>query len=302
MKKIFISLSMLALSLITSCQQEVLFNEASQTNSSLEIIATLEDDASSRTQLSPLEGDVYKVWWSEKDALSIFASEDAHSKYVVKKGVGTARGSFKWAGGDITAGTENWTGGNEMFVGVYPHSETTTIEKSENCFKINTVIPTTQTFEAGSFGKDAFPMVAVSEDHDFAFKNVGTIIIVPLKGNAKIISATLESKKHKIAGETTVTVKEENKWIPIADVTNGENKIVLSCGEGVELEADKAKNFFFVLAPGTYEANDLSIKFTDVNKSHYEFVIPAKLTYKRSHSTTFLEKTFEAQSNAKVNL
>lgn len=296
MKKILISLSMFALGFMTSCQQEELIHEASQTNSSIEITATLEDDASSRTQLSPLEGDVYKVWWSEKDALSIFASEDAHSKYVVKKGVGTARGSFKWAGGDITAGTENWTGGNEMFVGVYPHSETTTIEKSENCFKINTAIPTEQTFAEGSYGKDVFPMVAVSEDHDFAFKNVGSIIIVPLKGETKIVSATLESKTKNIAGKATVTVKEENKWIPATDVTNGEKKVVVDCGEGVELKADEAKNFFFVLAPGTYEADDLSVTFTDINKKCYEFVIPAKREYKRSYSLTFRDKVFNVQN------
>lgn len=297
MKKIFIAFSMFALGFMTSCQQDELIHETSQTNTNFEITAILEDNTTSRTQLSPLEGNIYKVWWSEKDALSIFSSDDAHSKYVVKKGAGTVNATFKWAGGDITAGTENSTGENEMFVGVYPYSKATTIEKDENSFKINTAIPTEQTFSAGSFSKDVFPMVAASQDHDFAFKNVGTIIIVPLKGETKIVSATLESKNHKIAGTATITVNKASNWIPTVDVSNGENKVILSCGEGVDLKANEATKFFFVLAPGTYEANDLSIKFTDVNKKHYEFVIPAKLTFKRSQSTTFLEKTFEAKNN-----
>ena len=295
MKKIFIAFSMFALGFMTSCQQDELIHETSQTNASLEITATLEDNTTSRTQLSPLEGNMYKVLWSDTDALSVFASEDTHSKYVIKKGAGTVRGSFKWAGGDITAGTENWAGGNEMFVGVYPHSKNTTIEKSENGFKIHTTIPTEQTFSKDSYGKDAFPMVSVSEDHNFAFKNVGAIIIVPLKGETKIMSATLESKNHKVAGTATITVNKASNWVPTVDVANGENKVILSCGEGVNLKTDEATKFFFVLAPGTYEANDLSIKFTDVNKKHYEFVIPAKLTFKRSQSTTFLEKTFEVK-------
>ena len=289
MKKIFIAFSMFALGFMTSCQQDELIHETSQTNANFEITAILEDNTTSRTQLSSLEGNMYKVLWSDKDALSIFSSDDAHSRYVVNKGAGTVRASFKWAGGDITAGTESSTGGNEMLVGVYPYSKTTTIEKAENGFKINTAIPTEQIFTAGSFGKDASPMVAVSKGHDFAFKNVGTIIIVPLKGEAKILSATLESKIHKIAGAATISVNEANGWTPSVDVTNGENKVVVSCGDdGVDLK-DEATNFVFVLAPGYYE--DLTITFEDSDDNEYKIDLP-KREYSRSGSFTLKEKTF----------
>ena len=289
MKKIFIAFSMFTLGFMTSCQQDELIHETSQTNTNFEITAILEDNTTSRTQLSSLEGNMYKVLWSDKDALSIFSSDDAHSRYVVNKGAGTVRASFKWAGGDITAGTESSTGGNEMLVGVYPYSKTTTIEKAENGFKINTAIPTEQIFIGGSFGKDASPMVAVSKGHDFAFKNVGTIIIVPLKGEAKILSATLESKNHKIAGAATISVNEASNWIPTVDVANGENKVILSCGEGVNLKADVATNFVFVLAPGIYE--DLTITFEDSDHNEYKINLP-KREYIRSGSFTLKEKIF----------
>ena len=277
MKKIFISLSMLALGFMTSCQQEVLFNEASQVESSLEFTASLEGKATSRTQLSPLdeENNIYKVWWSEKDALSVHESENSHARYIIKKGVGTVCGTFRWAGGDMIAGTESWNGDSKMYVGVYPYSDATTIEKNEKGFRIYTEIPTVQTFAEGSYGENALPMVAVCKDYDFAFKNVGAIIILPLKGETKIASATLESKAHKIAGKAIVTANKE---------------------DGVELKADEATKFFFVMAPGTYEANDLSIKFTDIQGNDYVFKIPSERNYKRSNSTTFLEKTFKAQN------
>ena len=298
MKKIFISLSMLALGFMASCQQEEVLNETSQLKSSLEFTASLEEKAASRTQLSPLdeENNIYKVLWSEKDALSVHESENSHARYIIKNGTGTVRGTFRWAGGDMIAGTENWNGESEMFIGVYPYSDATTIEKSDKGFRIYTEIPTVQTFTKESFTTNEFPMVAVSKDNDFAFKNAGTIIILPLKGKAKIASATLESKAHKIAGKAIVTANKEDNWIPRTDVTNGENKVVLSCGEGVELKSDEATKFFFVMAPGTHEANDLSIKFTDVQGKYYEYKIPAELTYRRSYSTTFLEKTFKAQN------
>jgi hypothetical protein len=230
MKKIFISLSMLALGFMTSCQQEVLFNEASQVESSLEFTASLEGKATSRTQLSPLDekNNIYKVLWSEKDALSVHESENSHARYIIKKGVGTVCGTFRWAGGDMIAGTESWNGDSKMYVGVYPYSDATTIEKNEKGFRIYTEIPTVQTFAEGSCGENALPMVAVCKDYDFAFKNVGAIIILPLKGETKIASATLESKAHKIAGKAIVTANKEDKWIPTIDVTNGENKVVRS--------------------------------------------------------------------------
>lgn len=294
MKKVFISLSMLALGFMASCQQEELVNEASQSKSSLEITASLEENIASRTQLSPSENG-YKVCWSENDAISVFGSANGHAKYIVTNGIGEENGSFTQEGDD-----EIWNEENKMFVGVYPHSTTTSIEKSDNGFKIRTVIPTTQAFAAGSVGKDALPMVSVSEDNDFAFKNVGSIIIVPLNGNAKIISATLESKKQNIAGAAIVTVNEADKWAPSVDVTDGEKKVVIDCGEGVELKEENT-NFCFVMAPGTYEDEELSIKFTDAQYNNFTIKFPAH-TYKRSQSTTLLPKEYVAQATEKTDL
>ena len=130
MKKVFISLSMLALGFMASCQQEELVNEASQSKSSLEITASLEENIASRTQLSPSENG-YKVCWSENDAISVFGSANGHAKYIVTNGIGEENGSFTQEGDD-----EIWNEENEMFVGVYPHSTTTSIEKNDNGFKI----------------------------------------------------------------------------------------------------------------------------------------------------------------------
>lgn len=301
MKKFFISLGVLALGFMASCQQEEVINEASQLKAGLGFTATLEEGAVGRTQLSPLENGGYKVWWSENDNICVFASENTHAQYAVADGVGTVRGTFSPVGGDKIEGNEIWNDGTEMFVAVYPHLEGTKVAKDEKGFTINTVIPTKQTFVAGSFGQGAYPMVAVSEDNDFAFKNVGAIIVLPLKGEAKIVEATLASKKHNIAGQATITV-EGNNWIPTVDVTNDENAVVVDCGEGVQLKADEATNFYFVFAPGTYEAEDLSIKFTDALYNYYEFVIPVELTYERSQSTIFNEKTYVAQNVEKDEL
>ena len=279
MKKFIISLSVLALGFVSSCQQEDLVNESSQSKSSIEVKASLEEQTTSRTQL----GEGYKVLWSENDAIHVFGSEKGKAKYGIKE-AGKPDGVFGEIAGDI-----DWLGGNEKYIGVYPYLENTKFGKSENGFVIETVIPTKQNFIAGSFDKDAAPMVSVSEDNDFAFKNASSIIIVPLKGEAKILSATLKSE-NKIAGAATISVNEANGWTPSVDVTNGENMVVVSCGGGVDLK-DEATNFVFVLAPSTGEYEDLTITFEDSDDNEYKIDLP-KREYSRSGSFTLKEKTF----------
>ena len=290
MKKYYI-LGVLALGLMTSCQEEEIFVRGQLANSNVVVTASLDESSTTRTQLAP-DGKGYKVLWAEGDALSIFSSNTAHAKFELSKGAGEANADFKFKGGDLNFGTE--AGSDDFgYVGVYPYLEGTTVTKGEGLYTINTVIPTEQTYAENSFGQDASPMVAVDPSLKLSFKNVGSMLVLPLKGEGTITSATLKSKAHKIAGAAVVTVtEEEDGWIPSVTVGEGASEVVLSCGEGVELSAEAATKFFFVLAPGTYEANDLVITFNNADGKYFETVITAENTFKRSQSLTFGERTF----------
>ena len=137
---------------------------------------------------------------------------------------------------------------------------------------------------------------------NFAFKNVGTILIFPLKGEAMIQSATLKSETSKIAGKAVVTVAAEDNFIPSTNMENGENEITLSCGEGVQLNADEYTKFCFVLAPGVY--TDLVVKFTDTYGNYFEQEIenPNGKEMARSMSYNMPKMTFEAQGTEEIDL
>lgn len=287
-------LGILALGLMTSCQEEEIFEKGQLVDSDVVVRATLDQSSTTRTQLTSNENNNgYKVLWADNDALSIFSSNSAHAKFVLSKGAGEANADFKFNSGDLNFTTED--GSNDFgYVGVYPYSESTTISKNETGYVINTVIPTEQACAVNSFGQDASPMVAVDPSLKLSFKNVGSILVLPMKGEGTITSATLKSNNHKIAGTATVTVTEENGWIPAVDVTNGASEVVLTCGEeGVKLNATTATNFFFVLAPGTYEANDLVITFNNADGKCFETTIGAENNFERSKSVKFSERTFE---------
>lgn len=71
------------------------------------------------------------------------------------------------------------------------------------------------------------------------------------------------------------------------DETSGSNAVVLSCGEGVQLNNEIGTEFLFVIPPGTYEANDLTLAFYDSSNQYFESEITASNTFKRSEYLNF---------------
>lgn len=306
MKKIYYSLlAVLSCGMIASCQQDELEFVDSKVDSNLKLTVTLENGVASRTQLEASENG-YKTLWSEGDALGLFSTSTAQAKCVLTSGAGEVDGVFEIKEGSVSLGTEN--GKNSFgYVGVYPYSVNTAVSKSEDVYTIHTEIPEVQEYAKNSFGNNASPMVGVNQTSVSLFlKNVGTVLVLPLKGkDTTIKTATLESKSSKIAGAAVVTVDvTEGNDVPVAEISkeNGTSKIELSCGEGVSLSETEATNFFFVLAPGTYAANDLVITFYDENGYCFETTIAADNELLRSHAYTFKDRTFEAQGQKLMNL
>ena len=303
MKKFLFGL--FALGLMTSCVKEAFVVETQQNTPDFVVTATLEETPATRTQLVYDNG--YKTVWTAGDAINVNNMLGSY-KFVLAQGAGTPNATFAndptYSG--ASAGTEdgNTFPGSGM-VAVYPFNANVISTMEGNDVVINTEIPASQTFSVGSFGQNASPMVAynVAGLPQFSFKNVGTILCMPLAGEGTIVSAKLESVSGaKIAGAATVTAVAENDYVPAATVAEaGVSAITLSCGEGVELSAEPTK-FYFVLAPGTYEENDLVITFTNSYGDFFQTSIPATLEYKRSEINTFKAREFEAQGTEELDL
>lgn len=292
MKKFYL-LALMVLGLMTACQKEDFVSVNSDPG--FEVTASLEEMIQTRTQMVPGENGGYKNVWSANDAISVF-NDGAHWRFYVKAenaGTNNAKLSYDPSfDASVSGGIENEVSAG-VFVAVYPFNEDIVLEKNGNDFVINTEIPAEQAFVAGSYGQNASLMVAVNTlKPSYAFKNVGSVLCMPLKGEATIISATLESASHKIAGEAVVTAVAEKNFEPIVTVDNGVSKIALTFAEGVELSKTEATNFCFVLAPGTYEANDLKVTFYDNKGNYFESYITATNEFVRSDVRKFSDRTF----------
>ena len=307
MKKFLFLLTFLALGLITSCQKDDYFLEVAQPETNPVVTASLETAV--RTQLDFVDG-VYKTIWSANDAIS-FIYKGKHYKYDLSEGGAgkvTADFEFNPFFGTISGSIESEIN-NKLFIGAYPFSTETKVAQNDNDITIKTAIPAQQVYSPNSFGQEASPMVAVAPYvPDFSFKNLASCLVLPLKGEGKIFYATLESKTQKIAGAVAATVVVNDDYsisLPTVTATeDGVQKIILACGEnGVELNSEEATDFFFVLAPGTYEANDLVVTFYDKLGNYFKTEITATNNFERSKVLKLKNaRTFEIQGTEDVDL
>ena len=300
MKKFYI-LGLLTLGLMISCQQDECSLEDSKSHQDFVVTASLSELPDTRTQLSP-DANGYKVVWSENDAFSAF-NAGCHYKYLLKSGVGQTTAEFQFMEGDTSGNIDDKIDSN-VFIGVYPYSGDTEVSKSDDDdnYLINTVIPTTQNYVNGSFGQNTAPMIGLNLNNypKFSFKNVASVLIMPLKGNCSITSATLKSNAHMIAGTAIVSF---DGYTPIIKAERLDaSKITLSCGNGVVLNDEAPTNFCFVLAPGTYEANDLVVTFHNSEGKYFETKITAENTFTRSKTRTFSARTFEVIGDTPLNV
>ena len=101
------------LAVLASCVKEEVVLEDVQ----YELTAKMEMDASTRTSLSGLQGDIYYPLWSAGDELAVFVDGDASpSKFTLKSGEGATKATF--------AGTRE----GSYYYALYPFSDTTRME------------------------------------------------------------------------------------------------------------------------------------------------------------------------------
>ena len=186
--------------------------------------------------------DNLQVLWSEGDRLSVFANNTGNSQYVLKSGAGTASGVFTKA--KASTGGEDYTG----YVAVSPYDESVSMEADGS---VSLVLPATQTYAEDSFGSGANAMVAWSEDTHLSFFNVGSYLLLPLHGNARISAIEVTALGgENLAGPVRVSREEGVPVMRFAKDAETCPTVKLLCGEAVQLDAEEDTPFWLVVAPG----------------------------------------------------
>ena len=187
-----------------------------------------------------------QVLWNADDRVSIFAKQDVNQEYHFTGADGANTGEFTKVSQEA-AGTGNTLPYNYA---IYPYSSGTAIS-TEGVLSV--VLPAEQTYKADSFGPGANMMVAVSEDNQLHFKNVGTYVSINLYGSGVAVQRITfrGNNGEKLAGAASIQMMIDGQPALTMASENVSETVTLVCPDDVTIGADseQATAFWFVLPP-----------------------------------------------------
>ena len=263
MKKSIFAL-LLALIGLCACQTE----EKSSLPQDEVIYAAIEDAGISRTFMD----DFNNVRWSEGDHIVAYLHSSLGVKYQVSsRSVGKTSAEFlKVANGNddnLYAGTEL-----EHNVVLYPYLDGIYCDKVGENYVMNINLHSEQEYVQNSFAVGSMPMVAVSDDNSFTFKNVCGGIKLLIKGNVTVASVKVEGKNNeRLSGDSRVVAYTDGRTPYIEMSENAMGYASVQCGaSGVFLSQDVATEFIIALPPVVF-SNGFIITVADVLGNTYSF-------------------------------
>jgi len=224
--------------LLSSCSKEQLGKIDPKSDVvECEISATLEPQADVRTTLLSDTS----VVWSSSDAFVAFGAEGAAAKFTLTEGEGT--GSAKFSG---------TFAGSEPYTLLYPYSEEAILADGALTFKL----PHEQKYQANTFAAGSSPAIASCTVAGSAqFHNLCGVLKLTVKGKGqqlkKIVLQDLAG--NMLWGDATVLIDgKQGTDEQTMTLTGGDNTLALTMN-GITINANTQKQFFFVVPPGTLD-------------------------------------------------
>ena len=221
------------------------------------------------------------VMWEAGDRISIFNGTSENQEFLFTGQTGDKVCTYEKAG---TSSGASGTFETAHIYAVYPYRATTKLLEEG---RISYSFPEEQTYRAGTFGPEANAMVAVSDDDDLSFKNLGGLLSLSLYGEGiSVSSIMLQGNK----GETlsgTATVNVSTGAVPSFSFDeNASKRLILNCAEPVRLGASASEaTVFWMVVPPTSFQEGFSITVTANNGA--SFVKSTKKNYAFQRNKVF---------------
>ncbi len=254
--KIFINTLALSALALAACNEE-------EKDPKVETIQARIEQSATRTALDgPDANGVYKTVWKSGDAIGIYSGNKAVQKFTLISGADTNVGEF-----------EGMTSYDDM-AAIYPYS----IAQRRNGSVITVNLPEVQEYVSGNIPAGAYPMAAASDNRTLTFKNLCSVLKIPMYGEltVKSITFTPNNANVKAAGTANVDIKSYELTMS----SNAVSSVKLNCDEGVKLTG-KATDFHLVVPAQVY--NDGFTIAINTDKGAVVKSIKSDVTLSRSY-------------------
>ena len=264
---------------LSSMAVSVACNETEERGSEARTInAVIVQQPDTRTSLNgPDANGVYKTVWSPGDQIMVF-SGDLACRYILKSGENTNKGVFEGYGN------------SEDLVAVYPLS----IGISRTGATIEVGLPEVQEYVSGNIPLGAYPMLGIYGDETFSFRNLCSVLKVPMFGDATVKSITFTPNNAGVKASGKAVINVNSTQLEMDD--NSKPSVKLDCPD-VKLSAHPT-DFHFVVPAQIYPGGFTLTIATD--KGDVVKTLKSDITLDRS--VLYPIEAFECKIDSKDNI
>ncbi len=227
-----------------------------------------------------------RMRWTAEDYITLFEKNTYNRTFMFTGKTGANAGGF----------TKVSTDDDYMFAydvdanyAVYPHSSDIMLDETDLFLTLN--MPAEQTYAENSFGLGANTMVAVSDNNQLVFKNVGSYLRVRLYGeNTTVSSVTLTTKGDEaISGEAKVTPVKDGE--PTCVMTGSGKSIRLTCFTPITISSDAdAPTDFWIVVPPVTLASGFTVTVENSDGNTQTFDVNQSFTFERNKYINMLRE------------
>ena len=263
---------------LSSMAVSVACNETEERGSEARTINAVIVQPDTRTSLNgPDANGVYKTVWSSGDQIMVF-SGDLACRYILKSGENTNKGVFEGYGN------------SEDLVAVYPLS----IGISRTGATIEVGLPEVQEYVSGNIPLGAYPMLGIYGDKTFSFRNLCSVLKVPMFGDATVKSITFTPNNAGVKASGKAVINVNSTKLEMDD--NSKPSVKLDCPD-VKLSA-LPTDFHFVVPAQIYPGGFTLTIATD--KGDVVKTLKSDITLDRS--VLYPIEAFECKIDSKENI
>mgnify|MGYP001086688181 FL=1 len=263
---------------LSSMAVSVACNETEERGSEARTINAVIVQPDTRTSLNgPDANGVYKTVWSPGDQIMVF-SGDLACRYILKSGENTNKGVFEGYGN------------SEDLVAVYPLS----IGFSRTGASIEVGLPEVQEYVSGNIPLGAYPMLGIYGDETFSFRNLCSVLKVPMFGDATVKSITFTPNNAGVKASGKAVINVNSTQLEMDD--NSKPSVKLDCPD-VKLSAQPT-DFHFVVPAQIYPGGFTLTIATD--KGDVVKTLKSDITLDRS--VLYPIEAFECKIDSKENI